>query len=134
MRHWLETIFVVQAAERRFGDDTVAVADPMVAGRWREPIVSWSGDARPETGVRPSPIVQLDNATPTILSLQGEPRASARLRPREEWLAFIPQAHEGYVSWDEFERIRQPTTLRLTAQRRCLDSRVPVPVARVGSC
>jgi DNA invertase Pin-like site-specific DNA recombinase len=37
---------------------------------------------------------------------QGEPRASSRRRPREEWLAFIPEAHEGYVSWDEFERIR----------------------------
>lgn len=37
----------------------------------------------------------------------GQPRAWSRRRPREEWLAFIPQAHEGYVSWDEFERIRQ---------------------------
>jgi len=37
----------------------------------------------------------------------GEPRASSRRRPREEWLAFIPQAHEGYVSWEEFERIGQ---------------------------
>ena len=36
----------------------------------------------------------------------GEPHACYRRRPREEWLAFIPQAHEGYVSWDEFERIR----------------------------
>jgi DNA invertase Pin-like site-specific DNA recombinase len=36
----------------------------------------------------------------------GQPRASSRRRPREEWLAFIPHAHEGYVRWDEFERIR----------------------------
>jgi DNA invertase Pin-like site-specific DNA recombinase len=43
----------------------------------------------------------------TIRYEQGEPRTSARRRPREEWLAFIPHAHEGYVSWDEFERIRQ---------------------------
>jgi hypothetical protein len=43
----------------------------------------------------------------TIRYEQGEPRVSSRRRPREEWLAFIPQAHEGYVSWDEFERIRQ---------------------------
>src|SRR6516225_949922 len=43
----------------------------------------------------------------TVRYEQGEPRASSRRRPREEWLAFIPQAHEGYVSWDEFERIRQ---------------------------
>src|SRR5207245_2125595 len=33
-------------------------------------------------------------------------RAGSRRGAREEWLAFIPQAHEGYVSWDEFARIR----------------------------
>jgi DNA invertase Pin-like site-specific DNA recombinase len=38
---------------------------------------------------------------------EGEPRASRRRRPRERWLALIPQAHEGYVSWDEFERIQR---------------------------
>jgi hypothetical protein len=43
----------------------------------------------------------------TIRYEEGEPRASSRRRPREEWLAFIPEAHEGYVSWDEFERIQQ---------------------------
>ena len=37
----------------------------------------------------------------------GEPRAGSRRRPREEWLAFIPHAHEGYVSGDEFDRIQQ---------------------------
>ena len=42
----------------------------------------------------------------TVRYEHGKPRACARRRPREEWLAFIPQAHEGYVSWDEFERIR----------------------------
>jgi hypothetical protein len=43
----------------------------------------------------------------TLHYVHGEPRACYRRRPREEWLAFIPQAHEGYVSWEEFERIRQ---------------------------
>jgi hypothetical protein len=43
----------------------------------------------------------------TIRCEQGATRTLARRRPREEWLALIPQAHEGYVSWDEFERIRQ---------------------------
>jgi hypothetical protein len=38
---------------------------------------------------------------------QGEPRAIARRKPREHWLVLIPHAHEGYVSWDEFERIQQ---------------------------
>jgi DNA invertase Pin-like site-specific DNA recombinase len=37
----------------------------------------------------------------------GEPRTRHRRRPREQWLALIPHAHEGYVSWDEFERIQQ---------------------------
>ena len=33
----------------------------------------------------------------------GAPRQTIRRKPREQWLAFIPEAHEGYVSW---ERIR----------------------------
>ena len=36
----------------------------------------------------------------------GEPRTSSRRKPRAQWLALIPNAHEGYVSWDEFERIQ----------------------------
>ena len=38
---------------------------------------------------------------------QGEPRAVSRRKPREHWLVLIPNAHEGYVSWEEFERIQQ---------------------------
>jgi len=30
-----------------------------------------------------------------------------RRKPRERWLALIPGAHEGYVTWEEFERIRR---------------------------
>ena len=48
----------------------------------------------------------------------GEPRASSRRRPREEWLAFIPQAHEGYVSWEEFERIRDTLAANTRAWQR----------------
>jgi DNA invertase Pin-like site-specific DNA recombinase len=29
-----------------------------------------------------------------------------RRKPRERWLALIPGAHEGYVPWEEFERIQ----------------------------
>jgi DNA invertase Pin-like site-specific DNA recombinase len=29
-----------------------------------------------------------------------------RRKPREQWLALIPGAHEGYVTWDEFEQIQ----------------------------
>ncbi len=40
----------------------------------------------------------------------GIPRRAARRKPREQWLALIPQAHEGYVSWEEFEHIQQAIT------------------------
>jgi len=36
----------------------------------------------------------------------GEPRKRDRRKPRDEWLALIPNAHDGYVQWDEFERIQ----------------------------
>ena len=43
----------------------------------------------------------------TLEYAQGQPRSGRRRRPREEWLALIPGTHEGYVTWEEFERIRQ---------------------------
>jgi DNA invertase Pin-like site-specific DNA recombinase len=36
----------------------------------------------------------------------GEVHKRDRRKPREQWLALIPQAHEGYVDWERFERIR----------------------------
>src|SRR2546430_6109305 len=48
----------------------------------------------------------------------GEPRAWYRRRPREEWLAFIPQAHEGYESWEEFERIQQTMATNVRGWQR----------------
>jgi DNA invertase Pin-like site-specific DNA recombinase len=44
----------------------------------------------------------------------GKPRYLCRRKPREQWLALIPGAHEGYVSWDEFERIA--STIRENTQ------------------
>jgi Recombinase zinc beta ribbon domain len=38
---------------------------------------------------------------------KGKPRHIRRRKPRERWLALIPNAHEGYVNWEEFERIQQ---------------------------
>ena len=35
------------------------------------------------------------------------PKARPRRRPREEWLALKPGAHEGYVDWDRAEAIRK---------------------------
>jgi DNA invertase Pin-like site-specific DNA recombinase len=43
----------------------------------------------------------------------GEPRASTRRTPRARWLALIPNAHAGYVSWDECERIQRAMTENL---------------------
>ena len=40
----------------------------------------------------------------------GEPRQTVRRKPREHWLAFIPAAHEGYVSWEQFERVQRAIT------------------------
>jgi DNA invertase Pin-like site-specific DNA recombinase len=36
----------------------------------------------------------------------GEPRQTIRRKPRAHWLAFIPEAHEGYVSGEQFERVQ----------------------------
>jgi DNA invertase Pin-like site-specific DNA recombinase len=35
------------------------------------------------------------------------PRPGKRRKPREQWLSLIPNAHEGYVSWERFEQIQQ---------------------------
>jgi DNA invertase Pin-like site-specific DNA recombinase len=36
----------------------------------------------------------------------GAPRQSIRRKPREQWLSFIPGTHEGYVNWEQFERVQ----------------------------
>ena len=30
-----------------------------------------------------------------------------RRKPRDQWLVFLPNAHEGYVSWEQFEQIQR---------------------------
>jgi DNA invertase Pin-like site-specific DNA recombinase len=37
----------------------------------------------------------------------GECRQSSRRKPREQWLSLIPGAHEGYISWEQFEQIQK---------------------------
>lgn len=34
-------------------------------------------------------------------------RPGHRRKPREQWLSLIPNAHEGYVSWERFEQIQR---------------------------
>lgn len=36
----------------------------------------------------------------------GHVRTKARRKPRDQWLAFLPGTHEGYVEWERFERIQ----------------------------
>jgi DNA invertase Pin-like site-specific DNA recombinase len=38
---------------------------------------------------------------------QGVSRQRARRRPQEQWIALIRDSHEGYVSWEDFERIQR---------------------------
>jgi DNA invertase Pin-like site-specific DNA recombinase len=49
----------------------------------------------------------------------GQPRY--RRLPQAEWKVFLPNAHPGYLSWEEFEA--NQTTLRANAQSRGLDRR-----------
>ncbi len=37
---------------------------------------------------------------------RGTPRKAVRRKPRGDWLALIPHAHEGYIDWERSERIR----------------------------
>jgi hypothetical protein len=37
----------------------------------------------------------------------GEQRKGTRRKPRDQWLAFLPNTHEGYVSWEQFEKIQR---------------------------
>jgi DNA invertase Pin-like site-specific DNA recombinase len=44
--------------------------------------------------------------TEHLIGYEGaKPRHLCRRKPMEQWLALIPGAHDGYVSWEEFQRI-----------------------------
>jgi DNA invertase Pin-like site-specific DNA recombinase len=45
----------------------------------------------------------------------GEARQYDRRKPREQWQVLIPNAHEGYVSWEEFERIQRTISANVRA-------------------
>lgn len=38
---------------------------------------------------------------------EGKPRKRTRLRPKQEWLALIPEAHEGYIDWEQYQQIQR---------------------------
>jgi DNA invertase Pin-like site-specific DNA recombinase len=37
----------------------------------------------------------------------GKPRKGTRRRPAHEWLALIPDAHEGYIDWEQHQQIQR---------------------------
>ncbi len=43
----------------------------------------------------------------------GEAHQGQRRKPREQWLALIPNAHEGYVDCEQFEQIRAAITANI---------------------
>ena len=46
------------------------------------------------------------------------PRQGTRRKPREDWLALIPGAHEGYVTWEQSEAIRAMISENLSGHER----------------
>src|SRR5690606_38166599 len=44
-------------------------------------------------------------------------RSGIRRKSRDEWLALIPDAHEGYVSWERSEEIRKMVSNNVPASR-----------------
>jgi len=72
--------------------------------RWKRPIYGtlYQMLTNPVYGV-PTPMARPNTARRYV---EGVARKSARRRPREQWLALIPNAHEGYVSWERFERLQ----------------------------
>ncbi len=50
----------------------------------------------------------------------GRARTNARRKPRDQWLAFIPGTHEGYVEWERFERIQGAIRRNLSGPSRSI--------------
>lgn len=46
----------------------------------------------------------------TVRYENGEPRRSSRRKAKEQWWALIPDAHDGYISWEQHQQIQQMLT------------------------
>src|SRR5712671_2046830 len=43
----------------------------------------------------------------TLRYENGEPHRGIQRKPKEQWLALLPNSHEGYVSWEQYQQIQQ---------------------------
>ena len=46
----------------------------------------------------------------TTQYVQGQPRRRSRRKPRDQWWALIPDRHEGYISWEQFQEVQRMLT------------------------
>ena len=46
----------------------------------------------------------------TVQYDHGQPRRRSRRKPKDQWWALIPNTHEGYISWKQFQEIQQMMT------------------------
>jgi DNA invertase Pin-like site-specific DNA recombinase len=44
---------------------------------------------------------------PANATTEGPLRPGYRRKPRDQWLSLIPDAHEGYITWERFEKLQQ---------------------------
>jgi DNA invertase Pin-like site-specific DNA recombinase len=54
----------------------------------------------------------------TIRYEAGRPRGGCRRKPRDQWIALIPEAHEGYITWKQFEQIRETISSNYRGEER----------------
>jgi DNA invertase Pin-like site-specific DNA recombinase len=54
----------------------------------------------------------------TVSYADGQSRQKHRRKRPEQWLALIPQRHEGYISWDEFQSIQQTLADNVQGRQR----------------
>ena len=46
----------------------------------------------------------------TIQYVHGRPRRRSRRKPCDQWWALIPDRHEGYISWEQFQEVQRMLT------------------------
>lgn len=71
------------------------------------------------------------------MSMGGDGRMAVRGVPRESWIVLIPGAHEGYISWEEYEKIQkrlQENTRAQPARRKYVPREGPALLQGLAVC